>query len=405
MVKVMGLLTDINWDINWDIIGIVFSIVAMLVGYYLFSLKSRRMNRFRKMIFKIRSDKNMASRNRKLHRQQLLLDDQYQRNKISDTQYMILKNLISETMANGRKAYLDRRLGHIPDNIHNLLSEQLEDGIITGEEFRVFRQTLDDTDDIDGRNKRKLKKMVKNWMKTDRDILVPDGDDRGRSLEEFAAQTHMVSPTGKNTPSSISPQAPVFIPPEPSPKNKRSSPAPTSTSDAISLFDIQISGGSQTPETSAPLKLKVISGDDGLVEVLKEKMEYRGCEVHVGDLGPMGGIAHIQEYVPDVVFYDIDDIADVGVVGDVGDVGDEGDVGGVGVFHQNLADHLERVKKNHPFSQLMVLTATPSFTLKRKVKKMGIFGVVKKPINIDVVDAELEKLKSTIRLSRKVCLE
>jgi len=288
---------SIDWgNINWDIIGIVFSLLAMLVGYYVFSLKTRRANRFRKNILRIRSKENIGQRIRELRREQVLIEDQYQKNKISDTQYLILKNLLTEILGPSRKMYLSKKMKGIPRNLRELLSEHLEDGVITSNEFEDFQKHLAKTKGFDEANKQELEKIMKSWMLSDKKITRSDETGTGMSVEAFAARNapqrveedlpvrdaprraeedlavrdeprravedlavrdvsqHTEEAFGVRNVSQVAVEkdiqarattlGPVFVPPE-------SDFEPTSSSGSLSLFDIQIVGGSSGPKNKA----------------------------------------------------------------------------------------------------------------------------------------------------------
>lgn len=155
-------------SLNWDIIGIVFSLIVLLLGYYVFTMKMRRVRRFRKNIENIQAQDNEEKILADLRTQQVFIEGKYNANKITDAQFIILRDMVSDMMGTVRKRYVNRRMKNIPGHLRTLLLEQLEDGIITVDEFEDFRNSLRRSGGLDSMSRNELEAQVQRWMMDDK---------------------------------------------------------------------------------------------------------------------------------------------------------------------------------------------------------------------------------------------
>lgn len=247
--------------LNWDIVGIAFSFVVMLVGYYIFSLKARRVNRIRRDVMALANEKNIVRAAREIQKVRLHIEKLYQGKKISDTQFLILDDLVRETHKDSRKKFVCGNIKNVPPNIRELLCNYLDDGVITTAEFGEFQKKIEETMDFDDGNKNKLERIVHGWMLQDRGSTPRNVPKQCHPRKNISPGNNISPPTSSSC--NISPRTPSepqFVPPtdgnhDRDPCGKMNGESGRSSEAPVCLDDIHI------------VKGESLSNDDGEIEI------------------------------------------------------------------------------------------------------------------------------------------
>ncbi|MDP6156589.1 MAG: hypothetical protein QF682_10735 [Candidatus Thermoplasmatota archaeon] len=65
---------------------------------------------------------------------------------------------------------------------------------------------------------------------------------------------------------------------------------------------------------------------------------------------------------------------------------------------------MRRLQKTYPYTTLIALTARSSFSFERKLKAGGAYGILKKPIDADVLEEQLHNIEKFSSIMKKVTL-
>jgi hypothetical protein len=169
------------FGMNWDQLGllveaivVIFTAIFAAIGIIKLRKKRSKLKEYMDQIDEI-FDKDESARDKEkefigLKKQ---IKDEFSRGLITENHYMILEREVDNALGETRKAILDERVA-MPEALKEDVSEVLEDGMVTKEEYRKVVEKIRSSDALTEVEKLKLNSLMAKWMQDDSKRNIKD---------------------------------------------------------------------------------------------------------------------------------------------------------------------------------------------------------------------------------------
>jgi parallel beta-helix repeat protein len=177
---------------TYDWWGLVGTLITSMIGAGLFLFGFFRMRRKKSKLKEyldqiediIESEKNPHEKEVQLKKLKGQIRKEFSQELIVENHYLILVQHVDNAIGEIRTSLLEEREA-MPEELRGDVEEVLGDGVVTRTEYRAIAEKIGSSSDLSNKEKRRLNKLMKQWMKeTETDSLEDELDEEITEVEE-----------------------------------------------------------------------------------------------------------------------------------------------------------------------------------------------------------------------------